>query len=556
MTASLVQAQSTNAPLNEEYYHKIDRYEIKSGKLYQDIFTTIKPYKRQAIVSALDSLPDELFNSASDKFNYNYLMNDSWEWSHNPDAESTRPFLKALYKKKSDLFYVDDPDFDLHVNPVLYLGAGKDSRLSNSMFINTRGVEIRGMIDKKIGFYTYIGENQARMPAYATDYGGLYGYYMVPHQGFWKSFKGDGVDFFEARGYLDFNISKHIWFQIGHDRTFIGNGLRSLIMSDFAPASQFLRANLKIWKINYLFQLNRMTADAYASPGGSQSSKRYPDKFMAFHHLSINIGKKLNLGVFESVIFAPEDTINGGTFELNYLNPVIFYRAIEQQNGSADNVLAGIDWKWLMTKRVSFYGQLVLDEFVWSNISSGNGWWANKYALQGGIKYIDVLGVQNLDLQLEGNVVRPYTYSHKNRFTNYANYLQPIAHPLGANFYEMATVVRYQPMPRLQFTFKGSYAVAGRDNTVSDPNYVDWGGDIIKSYYDREQEYDNKVGQGNDNKIMYADLLVSYMFKHNVFLDFKQTFRNSTSPYAAFNNNTSATSVALRWNIAARSYDF
>lgn len=554
--AGTAYGQSTNAPLNEEYYHKISRYEIKQGQLYKDIFTQIKPFKRQAIVATLDSVPDETFTSEADKFNYNYLMNDNWEWSRNPDAESKKPFLKELYKKKSDFWHVDTEDFDLHVNPVLYLGVGKDNRLNSTMFINTRGVEIRGMVDKKIGFYTYIGENQARMPLYAKEYGTQYGYNIVPHQGFWKSFKNDGVDFFEARGYIDFNLSKHIWFQFGYDRTFIGNGFRSLIFSDFAPPSQFLRANVKVWKLNYFFQLNRMTADATATPGGSVSSQRYPDKYMAFHHLSINVSKKLNLGVFESVMFSPQDTVNGGTFELNYLNPVIFYRAIEQQNGSADNVILGLDWKWLALKKVSFYGQLVLDEFVLDNITSGNGWWANKYALQAGVTYVDAFGVDNLDIQLETNIARPYTYSHKNRFTNYAHYLQPIAHPLGANFSEVATVIRYQPMPRLQFTFKGSYIKTGRDNTVGDPAYVDWGGDIIKSYYDRMQEYDNKIGQGYDNKILYVDLLASYMLKHNFFIDLHQTFRNSESPYAAFNNNTSASSIAIRWNIAPRTYDF
>jgi hypothetical protein len=79
--------------------------------------------------------------------------------------------------------------------------------------------------------------------------------------------------------------------QFGNDRTFIGNGYRSLIFSDYSPPNLFLRTNVKVWKINYLFQLNRMAADARIGGG-----KRYPEKFMAFHHASINIGKKLNIG--------------------------------------------------------------------------------------------------------------------------------------------------------------------------------------------------------------------------------------------------------------------
>ncbi|MBL7865452.1 MAG: hypothetical protein JNK10_11275 [Cyclobacteriaceae bacterium] len=548
-----LKAQSTNAPLDEAYYHWIDRYEVKSGAIVPELFTTVKPYKRSAIIAMVDSLQSryKVFQSAADQFNLTYLHNDSWEWSRAESSNSAKPFLKALYRKKSDFYMVDEEDIDLHINPVLYLGAGKDSRLGETVFTNARGFEIRGMIDKKIGFYTFLTENQARLPLYATEYSSLYGYNIVPHTGFYKTFKGTGVDYFEARGYIDFNISKHIWMQFGHDRTFIGTGYRSLIYSDFAPPSQFLRANVKIWKLNYLFQLSRMTAN---NTGTNVS--RYPDKYMAFHHLSVNIGKKLNLGLFESVMFSPQDSINGGVFELSYLNPVIFYRAIEQQNGSADNVILGLDWKWLITKGISFYGQFVLDEFVLSNITSSNGWWGNKYALQGGIKYIDVAGIQNLDLQLEGNVVRPFTFSHENLFTNYAHFLQPIGHPMGANFYEIAGIARYQPMPRLSLTLKSSYLRTGRDNVKGTTPDVDWGGDINKSYTLREQDYNNKTTQGTDNTIVFADLSASYMLRHNLFLDFRQTFRNSKSADNAFDNRTTLTSVALRWNIAARLYDF
>ena len=558
----VVYSQGTNAPLNEDYYHRIDRYEVKSGSIVNELFTSVKPYKRSAIVAMMDSLQSKgsIFQSSSDKFNLEYLRNDSWEFSGSETNESRKPVWKELYKKRSDLFYVDKPEFDLHVNPVLYLGAGKDSRLGNPVFINTRGVEIRGMIDRKIGFYTYFAENQARLPAYGSDFSNLYGYYIVPHQGFWKNFKNDAVDYFEARGYIDFNLSKSIWMQFGYDRTHIGNGFRSLIFSDFAVPNQFLRANVKVWKLNYFFQINRMTANVPSSAGGTSGGTRYPDKYMAFHHLSMNIGKKFNLGFFESVVFSPQDPINGGVFELNYLNPVIFYRAIEQQNGSADNVLLGLDWKWLARKRLSFYGQFVLDEFVLKNLTAGNGWWANKFAIQAGMKYIDVAGIDNLDLQLEANVVRPYTYTHANQFTSYTHFMQPIAHPLGANFYELAAIVRYQPLPKLNVTLKTFFVKTGRDEALQSLTggaaLTNWGGDINKSYNTRQQDYNNKVGQGTDNKIIYVDLLASYMLRHNFFIDFKQTIRNSSSPDPLFNNNTSLSSVALRWNITPRSFDF
>jgi hypothetical protein len=211
--------------------------------------------------------------------------------------------------------------------------------------------------------------------------------------------------------------------------------------------------------------LNRMVADVQGSASGLKSSGKYPDKYFAFHHLSINIGKKLNIGVFESVVFS-----DSSSFEWSYLNPIIFYRAIEQQFGSSDNVILGADFKWNAFKGFSVYGQFVLDEFVLDNIKEGNGWWANKFAIQAGLKYYDAFGVSNLDLQAETNIVRPYTYSHNPIVTanngipygSYTNYMQPIAHPLGANFNEVIGILRYQPLPRLNVTGKIIMATIGQ----------------------------------------------------------------------------------------------
>jgi hypothetical protein len=545
-----ISAQSTNATLNEDYYHWLSRYEIKTGRISPQWFSSIRPIKRDQLLSYVDSLNSNFnaFTSTTDKFNYEYFQNDNWEWSQTETNNSAKPILKKLYQKKSDMAFVNEPAFDLHISPVVYLGVGKDSRSDALTSINTRGVEIRGMIDRKIGFYTFLTENQMILPLYVED--AMRPYNVVPHEGFWKNFKTTGVDFFQARAYIDFNITKHIYFQFGHDRTFIGNGYRSLIFSDYSPPNLFLRVNAKVWKINYLFQLNRLTANDPVSRIGLTSDQRSLDRYMALHHASINIGKKFNLGIFESVIFTPDDPLNRGSFDLSYLNPVIFYRAIEQQFGSSDNALLGLDFKWNAFKGISLYGQALLDEFVIAEIRAGNGWWGNKYALQLGAKYIDVAGISNLDLQLEYNTARPYTYSH-NTSSSYSNYSQPLAHPLGANFSEVVAIVRYQPIPKLNLIAKTFLATTGKDATGQN-----WGGDILKNYETRQSQYGNFTGQGNKTDINFIDLTSSYMIKHNLFIDARQVFRSSSSNLPAYNNNTTLTSLSIRWNIPARTYEF
>ena len=544
-------AQSNYAPLNEDYYHAIDRYEVKAGVIMPHFYSTVKPYKRSAIVAYVDSLNDMgLFISRSDEFNLEYLTNDNWEYASSHTNESDRPLFKHFYRKKSDFYSVSTKDFDLHVNPVIYLGVGKDSRREETLFINTRGVEVRGMVDKKVGFYTYLADNQAMLPSYVADWMTLSR--VVPHEGFWKNYKeGKGVDFLNARGYVTFEATKSINVQFGHDRFFIGNGYRSMIFSDFAPPALFLKGNVKVWKLNYLFLLNQMTADT-RSGSGNGLFRGYPNKYVALHHLSINIGRKLNIGIFESVIFSPDDSLGTDHFRLEYLNPIIFYRAIEQQNGSSDNVLLGFDFKWNALKHFSLYGQFMLDEFVIDHIRDGNGWWANKFALQAGGKYVDAFGVSNLDLQGEINVIRPYTYSHHTIFGSYSSYRQPIAHPLGANLKEVAGILRYQPLPRLNITGKLVLTSVGRDSIATD----NWGGDILKGNVTREKEFGNTILQGADNDILFGSFTASWHLKHNLFIDASVILRQSKSPVPQYANNTSVTSLALRWNIAQRLYEF
>lgn len=561
-------AQSTNASLNEDYYHWLDRYEIKAGKISPERFTTLKPYKRSQIVAYVDSLnaQDSVFASAADKFNYEYFRNDNWEWSRAATADSKKPILRKLYRKKSDLLHVDLPEFDLHVNPVFYgaLGMNQESlgttSESQTLYINSRGFEMRGMIDRKIGFYAFVSENQAVLPGYVRRM--IIDNPVVPHEGFWKPFKTNGVDFFQARAYIDVNISKHIYVQLGHDKMFVGNGVRSLIWSDYAPPQLYLRGNVKVWKLNYMFQINRGVADVKGSSGGLQNGK-YPEKYVAFHHASFNIGKKFNLGFFESVVFSPQDSVNGdkAAFEWNYVNPVIFYRAIEQQYGSADNAIVGADFKWNAFKRVSFYGQLVIDEFLLSHVKARDGWWANKFAGQFGVKYIDAFGVSNLDLQMETNIVRPYVYSHGTNYANYTNYRQAIAHPAGANFRELIGVARYQPIPKLSLTGKLIYLKGGSDY-ASNSN---WGSDPLKNNVTREQELNNRIGQGVGVTRVFANLTASYMIRHNIFVDAQFLLRKedydidlSTQPGLSLpvSASSSITTLSLRWNVAPRNYDF
>jgi len=542
-------AQSAYLPLNPDAYHLVERYEIKSGRLSDRLPTHAKPYLRKAVARFADTIARTLpALSAVDKFNLAYLQNDNWEWSDSAQSDSKRPVFKKLYRKKSDFYHVSTEDFDLHVNPVLYGFVGKEKDNTETPYLNTRGLELRGMIAKKVGFYTFFTDTQALFPTYITNT--ITRLNAIPNEGYYKRpIDGNGVDFLTARGYITADIIKEkINFQFGYDKNQIGSGYRSLFLSDFSSNYLFMKFNTNIWKINYQNIFAQMTAEKL------NADSYYPQKFVAIHHLSVNLTPKLQVGLFEAIIFNRIDTTaqrnKNGYFDFRYLNPVIFYRSVEQQAGSPDNANVGFDVKYYLAKRFSIYGQLLIDELVVAQIWKGTRWRGNKHAIQLGAKYIDAFGVRNLDLQGEFNVVRPYTYSHNFKYSEYSNYNQPLAHPLGSNFREFLGIVRYQPWARLQLVGKAFYTKHGTDK-----DSLNWGGNIFRNNTINMQEYGNRVAQGNHTRLLLLDFVLTYQPKHNMWIDLKQTYRQETPDFTP-QRTTFFTSIAFRWNIAARAYEF
>jgi hypothetical protein len=307
----------------------------------------------------------------------------------------------------------------------------------------------------------------------------------------------------------------------------------------------FLKINTRIWKFDYMnlfTQLIPQTIDINAG------NKLLDKKYMSMHHLSMDVTHWLNVGVFEAVVFG-----RSNHFDLTYLNPVIFLRLAEQQNGSADNAFVGIDLKANVAKRLQFYGQVLLDEFNLSKLRAGTGWWANKFGVQMGGKYVNAFGVKNLDLQGEINFVRPFTYSHFDSVANYTHYNQPLAHPLGANFVEAIGIVRYQPAPKWIASARLIVWKQGTDTANSN-----FGTNIfIVNDVRPEGDFGYKLPSGPRATGINAQLLLSYEIKENLFLEASTFIRNLKSGVAAIpNNNVSLFTAGIRMNMFRREYDY
>lgn len=535
--------QSSLIPYNQDYYHLIDRFTFKYPEAARAFQTTYKPVSRTALASFLNAIKDDYSTfSVQDQYNFEFLMNDSWEYTDSPYIENDKSWWNTFYNKKSDFLGYSTGGFNVHINPVLEFSAGKGSETDQTLYTNTRGAEIRGSIDGKIGFYTFVTTTEARFPEYVRRY--IRGPKRAfPNEGFWKDYGENGWDLLHARGYFTFGLTKSIQVQAGYDKNFIGDGLRSMILSDFSSPYLFLKLNTQVGPFQYTNLFAELTEDIHFSnlnPGDGD----YPKKFWAFHRLGINITPRLNLGLFESVM--------SRSATLAYFNPIVFYRAIELQEGSPDNVILGLDFKLNMKGGVAIYGQGLFDEFVIDELRSGGGSWRNRFGVQLGAKYIDAFKIANLDLQAEMNLARPFLYQSEYNYSNYSNYRNPLAHPLGANFKELALVARYQPVQKLYLVGKLIYTDLGEDFGDG----VNYGGHVMADTDNRVSATGNKIGQGANAKNALIEIRGSYMLLHNVFLDLSIVKRNFNSELADRDLNSTIVNGGLRWNLAKRQHEF
>ena len=171
------------------------------------------------------------------------------------------------------------------------------------------------------------------------------------------------------------------------------------------------------------------------------AEKTYATKYMANHYLSWNASKRLNIGFFESVVWT---NTNDRGFDINFVNPIIFYRSVEFSSSSkSGNATLGLSAKYKWNNSLNFYTQLLIDEFAVSDMFGGEQSWRNKMGYQLGAKYCNAFGVPNLYLQAEYNKVRPYVYSHSEIITNYGHNNQSMGHNWGSNLSEFVGIARY-----------------------------------------------------------------------------------------------------------------
>lgn len=517
---------------NSEHLRTLNRYDILG--YHFGYGTALRWYDGIVTMSALDSvtcdvrgafiqfLPEEQRVSLLRPIRENL-------WSH-------------FYQNSHYIYQKYDNTYYLQINPLMHLQAQQSDEL-NQQFVNARGIQVRAGLGKRLHLVTDLLEIQRGFPGYLQDF--VNENSAIPGVVFYKNFSSSIID---LTGAYDYNIAQAILqvqaadfldISIGHGKNFIGYGRRSLLLGDWTAPYFHLKLNTHIGKFHYQNIFAELQAESNRDRSGDQLLTK---KYMVSHYLSYAFSDHFEMGLIETVVFSRENQ-----FELQYLNPIIFYRSLEQALGSSDNIIMGLNVKWDVFDKIRLYGQYTFDEFVFNELFiERRGWWANKWGIQAGVQWVDPFKIKESVLRAEFNYVRPFTFQHRDSISNYTHAKQSLAHPSGANFYEFLLSYHWE--------LNEKWRIAATANVIRkgyDPDELsNFGGNVNKPTSTRVQNFENEVLQGDATDRIYADINISRKLWNGLWLDANVRNNQSTRMIRTdLNRDFWYFGLGIRWNM-------
>ena len=485
-----------------------------------------EPYSFQHRQKYSDILysPETRIHTAAKQSLYKGLLADRKDSLQNIGRLETDNWLgRKIFNEHLVQVDKDDHSFYLDFMPDLQIGTEMLGENKHTTWLNTRGIQVGLQINDKFSLYSSVYENQGKFANYLDEY--MQTNKVMPGQGYVENLSNGTKDWMYATASMTYDFSSYFQATVAYDKNHIGDGYRSVLLSDFSSNYAQLKLTGEIGNIQYTSVWAYMLDQKNPRQSILDSTARLGDgiKWGAFQYLDWNATNRFSIGLFQAVVWANQNAGGKRGFDFNYLNPALFLRPVESNNStSPDKMFLGFNAKYKIWNNVTTYGQFMLGEFVAKEFFSNSGFAHNKWGAQIGMRGFDAFGIKNLNFLAEYNLVRPYTYQHFSNISNYSNYGEPLAHPRGANFREYLGIVNYS-LNRFDFALQGMYTKYG-----SDPDdMTNMGGDIFKSYENLPNYYGNKIGQGVKNNLYYADAKVAYVLnpKYNLRLELGYTHR-------------------------------
>jgi uncharacterized protein YozE (UPF0346 family) len=382
--------------------------------------------------------PDGIYPKNENEFDLITAINDS--------SKQYYTVTEVLFKKH--LVELKGSDFKLHISPIMDFSGGRDfaDTSNRTLFRNTRGVFVEGDLGKNFSFSTEFHENQARFAQYQsqfyTQHGELYptstGYNqqnaVIPGEARTKPFKTDGFDYAYAIGYLSYRPIKSVQILAGNTSNFVGDGFRSLLLSDQNGFAPFMRVS---WQMNSKFKFTYLRSrhlNLMRRPFTSSAESYYEPKGFGMNYLTYQPIKGVGISLFEGNHWSRGDSIaTSYTPALSY-NPIPFSSSLIQNDRSKLHSVWGLNVSIQLFQNHLLYGQLLSDDLLVDDL-----------AFQLGLRMYNLFGVDQWMVQFEYNHVPNHFYTNpENERLSYSHYNMPLAHILGNGFSEVLFRTTYE----------------------------------------------------------------------------------------------------------------
>jgi len=460
------QAQSTFQPYSYHFYQKLNRVQYSWDTRQH---TAVKPL---IIDTVMQPLYDSVMNSG---------IKDRSTWV------GRKIWNEHLIDVQGDdfVFYADFiPDFQVGRD---FVGSGK------STWLNTRGFQAGGSISNKFFFYTSGYENQGVFADYINDF--INERRVVPGQMYGK-LGAKEQDWTYVSAIVSYSPANHLNFTLAYDKNFIGDGYRSMLLSDISSNHTSFKFNGTFGDINissiwsYMLEPQERINDDFRRSGSQR-------KWGAFQYADWNVNNRFSVGLFHSLLWGS--------------------RKLEQGSDSKEAMQVGLNSKYKLLRNTTVYGQVLLNEDMAGQI---------------GFRGFDAFGIKELNFLGEYNFANPDSYSNEDLLTSYTNYSQSLAHPFGADFREFVGILNYS-YSKFDFSLQGNYG-----------------------NYRKNEVNDAAIGQEIKTDLMYLDGRVSYVFnpKYNLRFEVGGVARRESNDLG--NRNTAMLTLGLRASFRNLYYDF
>lgn len=204
----------------------------------------------------------------------------------------------------------------------------------------------------------------------------------------------------------------------------------------------------ELFTYNYLH--GWLVTPQFITPGDSISGdyKNRAEKYSAQNRISVNLSKRLNISVWQSVVYA-----NRGV-DLAYLNPFLFWESAQRSLEDLDNSFIGLDVRYKPVNGIELTGSMIFDDINFEFLQPGKFQkFNNRFSFMGGLLYIPEFAGR-LTAGLTYYFVRPYTFSHPGKSENlaYTNNSFPLGIDIKPNSEMLNLHLDYQFTPRLRLS--------------------------------------------------------------------------------------------------------